>query len=308
MKKRSAYIYIGGILIAIILFSPGFLSAKEAPIKFFDYPRLIEVRELLNLISHPSVRIIDMRTSLPDYLNGHIPKAVYLHFENLRVPGKGIPAQAPDRICLEKLLGDNLSLSNHMWVILYSEQSNPNATFLAWTLDYLGHRKVGILNGGWEKWMAENLPVTQEYPSLSPSKFFGKAILDTLAEKKWVLDRLTSKNVVIVDARSPRQYSGEEGEEIRRGHIPGAKNIFWETTLEGDEVKVWKKKEDLEKLFADSGVTKDKEVVVHCRLFHSETCASISSCPTVSGILGRVVCGQKPTRQDRHGSLKVIPQ
>jgi thiosulfate/3-mercaptopyruvate sulfurtransferase len=151
-----------------------------------------------------------------------------------------------------------------MWVILYSEQSNPNATFLAWTLDYLGHKKVGILNGGWEKWVSEKLPVIQEYPSLSPNKFFGKAIPDTLAEKKWVLDRLTAKNVVIVDARSPRQYSGEEGEEIRRGHIPGAKNVFWETTLEGDEVKVWKKKEDLEKIFAESGVTRGKEIVVYC--------------------------------------------
>jgi thiosulfate/3-mercaptopyruvate sulfurtransferase len=152
-----------------------------------------------------------------------------------------------------------------MWVILYSEQSNPNATFLAWTLDYLGHKRVGILNGGWEKWMSEKLPTTQEYPSLSPNKFFGKAIPDTSAEKKWILDRLTAKNVVIVDARFPRQYSGEEGEEIRRGHIPGAKNVFWETTLEGDEVRVWKKKEDLERLFAESGVTKDKEVIVHCR-------------------------------------------
>ena len=265
MNNRRSHILIGGILIAMALFFPGLLSAKEAPLKFFDHPRLIETRELLNLTSHPSVRIIDMRTSLPDYLKGHIPKAVYLHFENLRIPEKGIPAQAPDRICLERLLGGNLSLSNHMWVILYSEQSNPNATFLAWTLDYLGHKKVGILNGGWEKWMSEKLPTTQEYPSLSPNKFFGKAIPDTLAEKKWVLDRLTAKNVVIVDARFPRQYSGEEGEEIRRGHIPGAKNVFWETTLEGDEVKVWKKKEDLERLFAESGVTKDKEVIVHCR-------------------------------------------
>jgi thiosulfate/3-mercaptopyruvate sulfurtransferase len=69
---------------------------------------------------------------------------------------------------------------------------------------------------------------------------------------------------VIVDARSSAQYSGEEGEEIRRGHIPGAKNIFWETTLEGEEVRVWKKKEDLEKLFAESGVVKNKEVIVYC--------------------------------------------
>ena len=265
MKKQRSHILLGGTLIFMALCFPGLLFAKQAPLKFFDHPRLVETRELLNLTSHSSVRIIDMRTSLLDYLKGHIPNAVYLHFENLRIPEKGIPAQVPDRICLERLLGGNLSLSNHMSVILYSEQSNPNATFLAWTLDYLGHKKVGILNGGWEKWTSEKLPTTQEYPSLSPNKFFGKAIRDTLAEKKWVRDRLTAKNVVIVDARPPRQYSGEEGEEIRRGHIPGAKNVFWETTLEGDEVKVWKKKEDLEKLFAESGVTKDKEVIVHCR-------------------------------------------
>jgi thiosulfate/3-mercaptopyruvate sulfurtransferase len=265
MESRRSRILIRGILILIIFSLPGFLSAKTPPLKNFDHPRLIETQELQNLTNHPSVRIIDMRTSFLDYLKGHIPNAVYFHVENLMIPEKGVPAQAPDRICLERLLGDNLSVSNNMWVILYSEKSNPNATFLAWTLDFLGHKKVGVLNGGWEKWISEKLPTTQEYPSLLPNKFFGKVIRDTLVEKKWVRDRLTAKNIVIVDARSPRQYSGEEGEEIRRGHIPGAKNVFWETTLEGEEVRVWKKKEDLEKLFAEHGVTRDKEVIVHCR-------------------------------------------
>lgn len=253
----------------MVLFSPAFISAQitpiKTPIKNFDHPRLIETRELLSLTSHPSIRIIDMRTSLPDYLKGHIPNAVYLHYENLQIPDLGIPDQAPDRICLERLLGDNLSLSNSMRVVLYSEKSNSNTMLLAWSLDYLGHKKVGILNGGWEKWISEKLPAPQEYPSLSPKKFFGKAIRETLAEKKWILDRLTAKNVVILDVRPPRQYSGEEGEEIRKGHIPGARNLFWETTLEGEEIKVWKKREDLEKLFAESGVTKDKEIVVYCR-------------------------------------------
>ncbi len=168
MGNRRTHILTGGILISMVLFLPGFLPAKDAPLKNFDHPRLIEARELPNLTSHPLIRIIDMRTSLPDYLKGHIPNAVYLHFENLQIPDKGIPDQAPDRIALERLLGDNLSLSKPMWVILYSEKSNPNATFLAWTLDYLGHKKVGILNGGWEKWISEKLPATQEYPFLSP--------------------------------------------------------------------------------------------------------------------------------------------
>ncbi len=266
MGKRRSHVLLGGILISMVLFLPAFLPAKDAPFKNFDHPRLIETRELLNLTSHPSIRIIDMRTSVLDYLRGHIPNAVYLHFENLQIPDKGIPDQAPDRICLERLLGDNLSLSNPMWVILYSEKSNPNATFLAWTLDYLGHRKVGVLNGGWEKWISEKFPSTQEYPSLPPNiKYFGKVIRETFAEKKWILDHLTAKNVVILDARPPRQYSGEEGEEIRRGHVPGARNLFWETTLDGEEIRAWKKKEDLEKLFTESGVTKDKEIIVYCR-------------------------------------------
>ncbi len=264
--NRRALLTGAGIFFSLLFFTlmkP--LDAKTLPFKNLDQPRLIETTELAGVIGNPSIRIVDMRTSTLDYLKGHIPNAVYFNFENLRVPEKGVPAQAPDRICLERMLGDSLSVSNDMWVILYSEKSNPNATYLAWTLDFLGHKKVGVVNGGWEKWLSEKLPATQVYPSLVPKKFFGKAIQGDLAEKKWILDRLSAKGVVVVDARPPRQYSGEEGEEIRKGHIPGARNLFWEATLEGDEVRVWRKKEELEKLFAELGVTKEKQIIVHCR-------------------------------------------
>jgi len=193
MGKPRSYFLMGGVLISTVLFLPNFLSAKIPPFKNLDHPRLVETRELINLTHHPSVRIIDIRTSLLDYLKGHIPDAIFFHFENLQVPDKGIPDQAPDRIALERLLGDSLSLSNPMWVILYSEKSNANATFLAWTLDYLGHKKVGILNGGWEKWASEKLPVTQNYPSSPPNKFFGKEIREKIDEKKRIFDRQTEK-------------------------------------------------------------------------------------------------------------------
>ncbi len=254
-----------GSLLCLLLIFPSLLYAKTPPFKNFDQPRLVEPEELANRIHHPLVRVVDMRTSLMDYLKGHIPNAFYLHFETLRVPRNGVPAQAPDRMVMEKILGEYLSLSNEMWVILYSEKSNPNATFLAWTLDLLGHKKVGILNGGWEKWILEKYPITQDYPSFPVKKFFGKCIQETFAEKKYVFDRLHTKGTLILDARPPKQYSGEEGEEVRRGHIPGAKNLFWETTLEGEELRVWKKKESLERLLAELGVSKGKEIIVHCR-------------------------------------------
>ncbi len=263
--NRGLFLSGAGIFFSILFFMPlKSLDAKTFPFKNLEQPRLIETKELAGVTGDPSIRIVDMRTSTLDYLKGHIPNSVYFNFENLSIPEKGIPAQAPDRICLERMLGDSLSISNDMWVILYSEKSNPNATYLAWTLDFLGHKKVGVVNGGWEKWLSEKLPVTQVYPSLIPKKFFGKAIQGDLAEKRWVMDRLTTKGVVVVDVRSPKQYSGEEGEEIRKGHIPGARNLYWETTLEGDEVRVWRRKEELEKLFAELGVTKEKQIIVHC--------------------------------------------
>ncbi len=266
MTRRTHGLKITGMLLPLLLlvfWTHG--EAKNPPVKNFSNPRLVETAELKDLVSHPLVRIVDMRTSLLDYLKSHIPNAVYLSFENLWIPRSGIPAQAPERICLERLLGDNLSVSNDMWVILYSEKSNPNATYLAWMLDFLGHRKIGILNGGWEKWISEGNPVTQAYPALIPKKFFGKPRVEILAEKKYVRDHLAANDVVIIDARPPKQYSGEEGEEIRRGHIPGARNLFWETTLEGTDVRVWKKKEDLERLVAEAGGSQAKEIIVHCR-------------------------------------------
>src|SRR4030043_1001624 len=215
--KQSLHLLMGCFFSFSLLLLPTFLDAQTSPLKNMNFPRLIETAELVPLMNHPSVRIIDMRDSLLDYLKGHIPNSVYLHFETLRVPRTGIPAQGPDRIFLEKLIRDYLSISNPMWVILYSEKSNPNPTFLAWVLDYLGHKKVGVVNGGWEKWTVEKLPVTQNYPSLSPGKFYGKVMPDTLAEKKWVMDHLSTKGPVIAHALLAKKSITMKGEEVRRG-------------------------------------------------------------------------------------------
>jgi len=263
VNKNIHRIIIYFFLILFLIFSLPQAYGKNSLLKNLNSPTIIEPMDLVNLVNHPLVRIVDPRSSLSDYLKAHIPNAVYLNFESLRVPEKGIPAQAPDRIYLERLLGENLCLFNNMWIILYSEKSNINATILSWSLDFLGYKKFALLNGGWEKWWCEKFPATQEFPSISSKKFFGKVIQETLAEKKYVLNRLNAKNVVIIDARSPKQYSGEYGEEIRKGHIPGAINIFWEKTLNGEEIKVWKNKDDLERLFYGFGVTRDKEIIVY---------------------------------------------
>ena len=57
--------------------------------------------------------------------------------------------------------------------MIYSagETRNIDATFVAWLLAGLGHRKVYVLDGGFFKWQLEQRPLTQEYPRISSSKF-----------------------------------------------------------------------------------------------------------------------------------------
>ena len=95
-------------LFTLLLSAP--LDAQSSPFKDKNFPRLIETKELFPLLNHPSIRIIDMRTSLFEYLKGHIPNSVYLHVETLHVPRSGVPAQGPDRIYLEKLIRDYLGI------------------------------------------------------------------------------------------------------------------------------------------------------------------------------------------------------
>jgi len=176
MTRWRSPAFFGGVVFLLILLLSAPLESKPLPIKNLDLPRLVETGEMGGFLHHPLVRMVDLRCSLQDYLRAHIPGAVYLDAGVFQVPEMGIPAQVLDRICLERLFGDNLSLSRNMWIILYSEKSNPNATLAAWALHFLGHKKVGVVNGGWEKWASERLPATQDIPALVPQKFFGKAL------------------------------------------------------------------------------------------------------------------------------------
>src|SRR5207237_4202749 len=77
---------------------------------------------------------------------------------------------------------------------------------------------------------------------------------------------------VLVDVRSPKEFSGEllapenlpqEGAQ-RGGHIPGAANVPWGQAVKEDGT--FKSEEDLRTLYGGKGVTADKEVIAYCRI------------------------------------------
>jgi len=134
-------------------------------------------------------------------------------------------------------------------------------------LKNLGYKNVVLYDASWDDWSRD--PRAGQQVSLANYTFenTGKAndsapeFLDEAAVKALASD----PSVVVVDVRSPSDYA--------EGHIPGSVNVYWDKTLDKDRVLL--PAEQLQKLYADAGVTPDKRVVLFTRgglqLSHSYT-------------------------------------
>ncbi len=230
--------------------------------------RLMTTEHLARMVSIPEwkVTVIDARSDLGAYLEGHIPGAVFLHNETLRWTGNGVPA---DLLPAEsyRALFERLGVRRDRPVVIYSagDQADFHASFIAWLLRGFGHPQVYLLDGGLVKWKAEQRPVTQEYPVVEGGSLAGKPFAPALVGTEEVHRAVTSRSAVLVDARPPAQYTGQAGPQMRRGHIPGAISHPWIGDLQGaDGQWAWKKVEALKAAYAAQGVTPDHEIIVYC--------------------------------------------
>jgi thiosulfate/3-mercaptopyruvate sulfurtransferase len=165
---------------------------------------------------------------------------------------------------LASLMGQ-LGISNETTVVGYDDQGGLSPARLWWVLDYYGHAKAKVLNGGWNKWTKEKRPVTQEMPTPQPAQFNVHVDSQKICLVEELLVEMKRPNVVIIDARSPAEYSGFDVRAKRGGHIPGTVNIDWVRNVTNDEAKTFKPAPELRKMYEAAGVTPDKDIIVHCQ-------------------------------------------
>jgi len=229
--------------------------------------QLISTEELAELLKKGGVSVIDARSDLTAYLANHIPGAPYLHFETLRASRGGVPADTLGPETYAGLLG-RLGVRRDRPVVIYGsgDAANFNATFLAWILSGFRHPRVYLLDGGYTKWAAENRPLTRKYPETEAAAYSADPFALDVAGVEWVRHMVNHDGVVIVDVRPADQYAGTAGAQIRRGHIPGAINHFWQDDLRdaGGGVKVWKSAAELKTAYERQGITPDKHVFIYC--------------------------------------------
>jgi thiosulfate/3-mercaptopyruvate sulfurtransferase len=129
-------------------------------------------------------------------------------------------------------------------------------------LRYFGHERVAILDGGWNRWAAEQRPISTDEPDIEPRQFRARVRPELRVTADDVLSAMNSGDALIVDARDANQYSGETWRGSRRGHIPGAVNLSTKTLVNADGT--WKSDAELAELVSAAGITPDQRVIAYC--------------------------------------------
>jgi thiosulfate/3-mercaptopyruvate sulfurtransferase len=218
------------------------------------------------------VRIVEVDYDpLSNYNQGHIPGAILFDWKTDL--NDQVRRDILSREQLEELFARN-GISRDTWVVLYGDFNNWFAAYAFWDLKYYGVELVKLMNGGRKKWLLEDKPVTKDVPTYARTTFKASGTNNRIRVfKDYVIDSMKAKGKVMVDVRSPKEFTGEvlappeyPTEHAQRGgHIPGALNIPWGQAV-NDVDGTFKARPDLEILYHSKGVTPDKEVITYCRI------------------------------------------
>lgn len=231
-------------------------------------PGLIETEWLAENLGRSQVRVIDVR-SQPEYNKGHIPGSIFISPESFR----GVVGGLPSMLLPGEMLASHFSQMGLMpedTAVIVPGERIIDATLVGMAFERLGHRRYGILHGGFAKWLAENRPVDTVLPSVSISPYPKNRDDDYFTvDAARVLHFVKEGGAIILDVRPSEFYTGKKSDEARAGHIPGAINRpFTEDVIREGSASVFKPVNDLAAAYATLITSKDTTVVIHCRTGH----------------------------------------
>lgn len=231
---------------------------------------LVDVAWVKTHRTDPDVRLVEIDVDTTAYDSGHIPGSLGWNWQTdlQQHPARDIPDQQE----WETLLSRS-GIAPDTQVILYGDNHNWFAAFGYWIFKYYGHDKVALLDGGRAKWLADGGETTTDIPTFATTQYRVASTHPELrAYRDDVKNTIGNTDTVLIDVRSPKEYSGEllapetvpqEGAQ-RGGHVPGAQNVPWGNAVAADST--FKPVEELLAIYQDKGVTENKPAIAYCRI------------------------------------------
>lgn len=231
-------------------------------------PAVVSPEWLASRLGSKEVFVVDARTGLRAFLTAHVPGAQPLEVANLRSTSGGVPGSMHPLETV-RMLARRMGVPPDAHVVVYSEESDADATYVATALRLSGLGKVSVLDGGFRRWTKEGRPASPERalvdsPTAGPSSPPDRAAIVLLPELRGMIGDGTT---VLLDVRTADQFAA--------GHLPGARNRPWkaDVVVEGEGAGTFRREADVAAEYEALGVAKDRAVVVTCNTGHQASVA-----------------------------------
>jgi thiosulfate/3-mercaptopyruvate sulfurtransferase len=234
---------------------------------------LIETDELERELDAPDLVIIDATWFMPnegkdaheEYLAEHIPGALFFDIDEIADTNASSSHMLPPPEKFSSRMR-TMGIGDGQRIVVYDRAGMFSAPRVWWTFRVMGADDVSVLNGGLPKWKSEGRPLMMGEPSPRTTRHFtARQNMDLIRDVDDMKVVVQDKSAIVVDARSPGRFSGEEPEPregLRAGHMPGARNVpYCEVVNEDGTLKSI---EELNAIFESAGVDPHRPVVTTC--------------------------------------------
>lgn len=241
---------------------PEFLAETSWLEERLDAPELRVFDCTVDMVNDPE-KGYTVKSGQEKYEAGHIKGAAFIdlkdefkdldHHLNFMLP-------PPDRFVE---LASRYGIGPDTEVVLYNAGPTWWATRMWWNLKAHGFDKARVLNGGYEKWLAEGRPTATGVETYPAATFVSQPRMGLIVGKDEVLAAIDDPNCLIINALAPELHSGERVQYGRAGHIKGSVNVPARGLLE-DGTFAFKPAESLREAFEPVGALKAKRVMNYC--------------------------------------------
>lgn len=198
--------------------SETFKSEKER-----NAPFLIETGWLSSNINNPDIVLIDAREE-GKHNDEYLPNATKVDINETY--GKFLKKNVVAPILELQKIMSNAGIDKTKHVIVYDSGELKFAARIFWILEFLGHDRVSLLNGGLDKWKKESLPLAKAARAdAKPLKFVVNLRPQYHSSRSSVYASIKNPDMTIIDSRSVEEYSGKKSKTKKLGHIPSSINI-----------------------------------------------------------------------------------
>lgn len=203
----------------------------------------VDSDKLRSEIRDKSVTLLDIRKE-DDYKQGHIPGAINFPLSNL------LADDSPEKV---QQYTQSFGIDDETPVVVYDDTFGALASRVAWTLQYIGHEDVSLLDVTFGTWKQLGLETSVESPSPSKKTHSLKLQPQILATADYLMPA-KEKGTVLVDNRERLNFL--------ENHIPGAINIPYR--MLSSTQNILRPKEQLKRLMQNRSISSDSEVITYC--------------------------------------------